>query len=80
MFKKSGVEAVAAADVKLLDLAELNGVEIDYACREGSCGSCRTRCTGEVEMDENDLEDADKADGWIYPCVARAKADVILEA
>ena len=31
-------------------------------------------------MEDNDLDDADKADGWIYPCVARAKADVTLEA
>ena len=79
-FKTSGVEAVASADGKLLDLAETHGVEIDYACRMGSCGSCRTKClSGSVTMEENDLDDDERAEGWIYPCVACATSDVELE-
>lgn len=81
VFKTSGVEAVAAGDAKLLDLAETHGVEIDYACREGECGSCITKClSGNVEMEDNDLSDEERAEGFIYPCVACATSDVVLEA
>ncbi len=81
VFKKSGVEAVAAGDTKLLDLAETHGVEIDYACREGECGSCLTKClSGSVEMEDNDLSEEERGQGFIYPCVACATSDVVLEA
>ena len=69
------------ADCNVLDLAEVNGVDIDYACRMGSCGSCKTKCSsGTVEMEDNDLDDAERAEGWIYCCVARPTSDLVLEA
>ncbi|MEM8712722.1 MAG: FHA domain-containing protein [Planctomycetota bacterium] len=81
-FQTSGVEAVYGEDGdSLLDFAEVHGVEIDYACRQGSCGCCRTKCiSGEVEMEDSCLSDEERSEGWIYPCVARAKSDVVLGA
>ena len=80
-FKNSGIEAECSADDRLLDLAEIHGIDIDYACREGSCGSCRTKClSGNVTMEDNDLSPEERAEGWIYPCVASATSDVVLEA
>lgn len=80
-FKSSAVRANAGADECLLDLAETNGVEIDYACREGSCGSCITKLiSGTVEMEDNDLSEDELADGMIYPCVARATSPVTIDA
>jgi ferredoxin-NADP reductase len=36
----------------LLDLAEKNGVQIPYGCRQGLCGTCATRVlSGAVQMD-----------------------------
>ena len=31
-------------------------------------------------MDDSDLSDEERAEGWIYPCVAFAESDVELEA
>lgn len=78
-FEGSGVEAEADPEGTLLELAEANGVEIDYACRQGSCGSCRTKClSGKVRMDEADLTDEEREQGWILACVAVAESDVVL--
>lgn len=80
-FKSSDVHANAGADECLLDIAEANGVEIDYACREGSCGSCITKLvSGTVDMEDNDLSEDELANGMIYPCVARATSPVTLDA
>jgi hypothetical protein len=43
-FRKSGREAVwEPASGLLLDLAEASGLQPEFGCRSGSCGSCRTR-------------------------------------
>ena len=65
----------------MLELAEANGVEIEYACRSGVCGTCKSKLNkGKVEMSENELSDEEKADGYIYPCVAHPVSDVEIEA
>ncbi len=81
LFKDSEIEGVAKEGEFLLDVAESQGVEINYACREGSCGCCMTKLlSGTVSMEENELSDEDKAMGMIFACVARATSDVSLEA
>jgi hypothetical protein len=49
-FAKSGREAEwTPASGSLLELAEANGMQPEFSCRNGSCGSCRTRILeGEV--------------------------------
>ncbi|MCL4163615.1 UNVERIFIED_CONTAM: hypothetical protein GTU68_016329 [Idotea baltica] len=80
-FAISDCDVATDGDSDLLDLAEVNGIEIDYSCRSGSCQSCRVKCTsGEVEMDDADLEDDERAEGWILPCVAYPKSDLTIEA
>ncbi|MDE0904672.1 MAG: FHA domain-containing protein [Planctomycetota bacterium] len=80
-FKESEIEAVVEEGQFLLDVAEAQGVEINYACREGSCGCCITKLlSGTVEMEENELSDEDRDAGMIYACVSRATSDVSLEA
>ena len=80
-FKDSEIEAVVEEGQFLLDVAEAQGVEINYACREGSCGCCITKLlSGTVEMEENELSDEDRDVGMIYACVSRATSDVSLEA
>ncbi|MFT5052122.1 MAG: ferredoxin-NADP reductase/ferredoxin [Chlamydiales bacterium] len=80
-FSTSNKEVVTDGSSDLLELAEANGIEIDYSCRTGSCGTCRVKCTsGKVEMDDPDLEDDERAEGWILSCVAFPCTDVELEA
>ncbi len=66
----------------LLDLAERNGVQIPYACRQGVCGTCATRVlSGAVQMDvEAGLTAEQKTAGYVLPCVGRAEGTVVLAA
>jgi len=66
----------------ILELAEENGIEIEYECRQGFCGTCKVKLlSGEVDMDiEDGLEDEDREEGFILTCVAVPKSDIVLEA
>jgi ferredoxin-NADP reductase len=71
-----------AAECTLLDLAEKNGVQIPYGCRQGQCGTCATRIlSGTVHMDvEAGLTPEQKVAGYVLPCVSRAEGTVVLSA
>ena len=66
----------------LLDLAERNGVQIPFGCRQGQCGTCATRLlSGTVQMDvEAGLTAEQKDAGYVLPCVSRANGTVVLSA
>jgi ferredoxin-NADP reductase len=66
----------------LLDLAEQNGVQIPFGCRQGQCGTCATRVlSGAVQMDvEAGLTAEQKDAGYVLPCVSRAAGTVVLSA
>ena len=64
----------------LLDAAEQAGANIDFSCRSGVCGTCRTRLVrGEVD-DEGTLDRSERDEGWILPCVALARGDCEIDA
>jgi MOSC domain-containing protein len=71
-----------ASGSTLLDLAERNGVQIPFGCRQGQCGTCATRVlSGTVQMDvEAGLTAEQKNSGYVLPCVGRAKGTVVLSA
>jgi ferredoxin-NADP reductase len=80
-FIRSAKSVSTDGEASLLELAEANGVEIDYACRSGVCGTCKTKLNkGKVEMSENELSDEEKAEGFIYPCVSKPVSDVEIDA
>jgi len=82
-FRKSGKKVVWDDRLEsLLGLAEENAIEIESACREGYCGTCKTKLiSGEVDMEVTDgLEDVDFKENMILPCVARPKSNIIVEA
>jgi len=66
----------------LLELAERNGVQIPFGCRQGQCGTCATRVlSGTVQMDvEAGLTAEQKNAGYVLPCVSRAEGTVVLSA
>jgi len=71
-----------SAECTLLDVAEKNGVQIPYGCRQGLCGTCATRVlSGRVQMDAEDgLTAEQKNAGYVLPCVSRAEGTVVLMA
>mmetsp|Transcript_33771 Transcript_33771/g.107910 ORF Transcript_33771/g.107910 Transcript_33771/m.107910 type:complete len:229 (-) Transcript_33771:1138-1824(-) len=80
-FTKSQVDALWTPTQKpptLLELAEAEGLEPDYGCRLGSCGTCRTKITrGAVTYSDNRLclKNDDIEDTCLL-CQAFPKADV----
>jgi ferredoxin-NADP reductase len=82
VFIQSQKVCQVATECTLLDLAEKNGVQIPYGCRQGLCGTCATRVlSGTVQMDvEDGLTPEQKIAGYVLPCVSRAEGTVVLSA
>ena len=82
VFMQSGKVCQVSDGNTLLDLAEKNGVQIPYGCRQGLCGTCATRVlSGNVQMDvEAGLTAEQRTAGYVLPCVSRAEGTVVVAA
>jgi ferredoxin-NADP reductase len=79
-FARTGCEGLASPMETLLEAAEANGVAIPSSCRAGVCHTCITRVLeGDVECDA-DLDDEERAGGFVLPCVSHVRSDCVLEA
>lgn len=80
-FAASGREVAADASQTLLEAAECEGIAISSSCRSGVCQACRTRLVeGDADCRSSVLDPADRAAGFILPCVTYASSDCVLEA
>ena len=81
-FVKSRRTAMLPPTRTVLEASEDVGANIEYSCRIGTCGVCRTKLlSGTVTMEvEDGLEPGDKEAGIILACQARATADVTVDA
>jgi ferredoxin-NADP reductase/DMSO/TMAO reductase YedYZ heme-binding membrane subunit len=81
-FARSERSAPLPSRKTVLDVAESIGVPIDFQCRSGICGTCRSKLlSGHVMMPVRDaLNDADEAEGYILACQAFATEDVKIDA
>ena len=81
-FSRSAKSVALAPDKSLLEIAEEAGVNIDFECRSGICGRCKTRLLGGcVKMETQDaLTTEDKSKNIILMCQARASEPVAVEA
>jgi ferredoxin-NADP reductase/DMSO/TMAO reductase YedYZ heme-binding membrane subunit len=81
-FKRSTKSVMLAPDKSLLEIAEEAGVNIDFECRSGICGRCKTRLLGGCVMMETQdaLSAEDKSKNIILMCQARASGAVAVEA
>ena len=72
----------ASTGSTLLEVAEKNGVQIPFGCRQGLCGTCATRLmSGTVQMDvEAGLTAEQRNAGYVLPCVSRVKGTVVVAA
>jgi ferredoxin-NADP reductase len=81
-FAKSRKTATVVEGQTLLEAAAEADVLIPSACRQGQCGTCKTRLLeGRVRMTtENGLDPESKARGFVLTCVGHAEGNVTLEA
>ncbi|MBR0839645.1 2Fe-2S iron-sulfur cluster binding domain-containing protein [Bradyrhizobium liaoningense] len=81
-FARSGKVAALPPDKSVLEVAEGAGVSIDYSCRAGVCGVCKTHLLqGNVTMEVQDALTADdKASGLILACQAKSVGNLVVEA
>ena len=79
-FDKSGTSVAWDASIgSLLDFAEENGVDIDFGCRAGNCGTCITAIkSGEVEYLSEPGEKPES--GSCLTCVCVPKGGLVLDA
>jgi ferredoxin-NADP reductase/cytochrome c2 len=81
-FARSGKSCVIREGQTLLQAAAENGVEIPSACRQGQCGTCKTRLLdGHVSMTaEQGLDAESRARGFVLTCVGHVDGNVRLDA
>jgi len=81
-FARSNKTAPLPPDQSVLEVAESVGVAIDYACRAGICGTCKTKLLeGKVTMEVEDaLTPEDKAQNIILACQAKSIGNLVVEA
>ena len=69
------------ADQSLLAALRDAGVNVNFDCCVGDCGTCAVKIIeGEAEHRDHVLSDAQKAQGFICVCVSRAKGDKLVLA
>jgi ferredoxin-NADP reductase len=69
----TGAVVQVAADETLLSALSRAGVQTAYSCRQGFCGTCRTRVLGgTVDHRDTLLTDPERAGGMMLTCVSRA--------
>jgi ferredoxin-NADP reductase len=81
-FVRSGKTCMVRTGQTLLEAAEEQGIAIPSSCRQGQCGTCKTKLLeGDVRMDaEAGLDSESRAQGFVLTCVGRAHGTVKLDA
>jgi ferredoxin-NADP reductase len=81
-FVRSAKTGALRSGQTLLEAAEESGVAIPSSCRQGQCGTCKTKLlAGNVRMDaEQGLDDESRAQGFVLTCVGHADGAVQLDA
>ena len=77
----SGQSIAASGSRTLLETCEAAGIRLPSACRAGICGTCRSRIVdGQVRCESSLLDESERAEGYILPCVSWPTSDCALEA
>ncbi|AZO56252.1 MULTISPECIES: 2Fe-2S iron-sulfur cluster-binding protein [unclassified Mesorhizobium] len=78
-FRKSGLKAIwDGSAASLLDFAEDHGLEPEFSCRSGICGTCKSRLvSGDVAYFEEPLDELGA--GEVLLCCSRPSGSVVLD-
>jgi ferredoxin-NADP reductase/DMSO/TMAO reductase YedYZ heme-binding membrane subunit len=79
---RSGKSLPLTPEKTLLEIAEAAGFNLDYECRSGICGRCKTKLlAGGVTMETQDaLDETDKSNNLVLLCQAKATGNVTIDA
>jgi ferredoxin-NADP reductase/predicted pyridoxine 5'-phosphate oxidase superfamily flavin-nucleotide-binding protein len=77
---RSGTELTVAHDQTILDALLDAGVDADYGCKSGTCGTCAVKVLdGSPVHRDSTLSDAERDQaGLMCPCVSRAASDSLV--
>jgi Rieske 2Fe-2S family protein len=80
-FSQSGHSVPCRADQTILSAAEGAGLPLPFSCREGRCGTCRTRLlSGQVDMKHaGGIRQRQVDAGDILVCCSRPLSDVVID-
>jgi ferredoxin len=80
-FSHSGRAVPCRADQTILSAAESAGLPLPFSCREGRCGTCRTRMlSGQVDMRHaGGIRQRQIELGDILVCCSRPLSDIVLD-
>ena len=79
----AGLVFETSESVSLMEAATLDGVDMPVSCRNGTCRTCLCRLSrGDVRyrIEWPGVSADEKKEGWILPCVAIAKSDLVIIA
>jgi len=82
LIEPSGIAFEVGEQDPILMAALAAGWRLPSSCRNGTCRSCICRLrTGEISyvIEWPGLSAEEKAEGWILPCVAIARTELVLE-
>ncbi len=82
LFSLSKKSATIPLGKSVLEASEDVGVNLDFSCRVGTCGTCTVKLvSGRVTMEvEEGLDPQDKQLGYILACQAKSNVDLVVEA
>ncbi len=82
IFKKSGVEAEWTGDEEsILELAEANGLDLDFGCRMGNCTACQQPVvSGDVEYPRGHAGEPDPGNQLLCCSVPKGGDDLVIDA
>ena len=73
----TGATVQVGAEETLLSALQRADVWPPYSCRQGFCGTCRTRVLdGRVDHRDTLLTDPERAEGMMLVCISRAQKDI----
>ncbi|OBA92153.1 ferredoxin [Mycobacteriaceae bacterium 1482268.1] len=69
----TGQEVVVGAEETLLTALRRSDIDVPYSCRQGFCGTCRTRVlAGAVDHRDTLLTEPERENGLMLVCISRA--------
>ncbi|MBP0598979.1 2Fe-2S iron-sulfur cluster binding domain-containing protein [Herbaspirillum sp. LeCh32-8] len=83
LVQPSGLRFEQRPGLSLLQSALAQMVRLPNSCRNGTCRTCMCKLsagTVDYQIEWPGLTREEKEEGWILPCVAEARSDLVIEA